>query len=103
MPDYTQMFNGIEFSATKRLSNKWMMRAFIAYNKWTNDFSGEKLNPGIYGRTGADGNLFAGDPTNFRSGTTNDGGLIGVQSTASGGKGDIFGGTSTWQLNVNGL
>ena len=30
MPGYTQEYQGIEFTATKRLSNKWMMRALVA-------------------------------------------------------------------------
>jgi hypothetical protein len=104
-PGYKQKYDSIELTATKRLSERWMMRAFLAYTDWTHQFDGEALNPGIYGRGPGrtNGAGAAGDPTNFRGGLATDGGLIAVQSTASGGKGDIFVGTSTWQLNVNGL
>ena len=86
--------------ATKRLSNKWRMRAFVMYSQWKNKFSGDlPLNAGLYGRIRQN----AGDPTNYRGGTTDDGGLIAVQSTSSGNKVDVFAGNSTWQFNVNGL
>jgi hypothetical protein len=49
MPGYTQEYQGIELTATKRLSNKWMMRGFLSWNDWTNEFDGEPVTPGIYG------------------------------------------------------
>jgi hypothetical protein len=99
-PGYTQEFNGIELVATKRLSNKWRMRAFLMYSEWQQKFDGDlPLNPGLYGRLAQN----SGDPTNYRGGTTDDGGLIAVQSQSSGNKRDVFVGSSTWQFNVNGL
>jgi len=100
MPGYKQMYNGIEFTATKRLSNKWMMRGFLSYSDWTNEFDGTPLTPGIYG-SGA--STQSGDPTNFRGETATDGSLIAVQSLASGNKANVFVGSSQWQMNVNGL
>ena len=101
MPDFKQEFNGIELTATKRLSNKWRMRAFVMYSEWQNKFSGDvPLSPGLYGLGAASQ---SGDPTNFRGGTTADGGLIAVQSQSSGNKADVFVGSSNWQFNVNGL
>jgi hypothetical protein len=100
MPGYTQEYQGIEFTATKRLSNKWMMRGFLSWNDWTNEFDGEAVTPGIYG-VGASAQ--SGDPTNFRGGTTADGGLVAVQSLASGNKRNVFVGSSQWQYNLNGL
>jgi hypothetical protein len=99
-PGYKQEFNGLEIVATKRLSNKWRMRAFVMYSEWQNKFSGDlPLNAGLYGRIRQN----SGDPTNYRGGTTDEGGLIAVQSTSSGNKVDVFAGNSTWQFNVNGL
>jgi len=39
-PDYYRTYNGLELSATKRLANKWMMRAAFAYMDWTEHFNG---------------------------------------------------------------
>ncbi len=39
-PDYYRTYNGIELSATKRLADKWMMRAAFAYMDWTEHFDG---------------------------------------------------------------
>jgi hypothetical protein len=33
-PDYRQTYNGIDLSATKRLTNRWMLRGNITYNDW---------------------------------------------------------------------
>jgi hypothetical protein len=100
MPGYTQEYQGIELTATKRLSNKWMMRGFLSWNDWTNEFDGEPVTPGIYG-VGASAQ--SGDPTNYRGGTAADGGLVAVQSLASGNKRNVFVGSSQWQYNINGL
>lgn len=100
-PDYKQEYNGFELTATKRLSNKWQMRAFLMYSEWKNAFdSSVPLEPGLYG-SGA--GTRAGDPTNFRGGTAEDGGLVAVQSLASGNKRDVWVGSSQWQFNVNGV
>jgi hypothetical protein len=101
MPNYKQEYTGFELTATKRLSNKWMLRGFFAYANWTNKFSGdEALSPGLYGNGAS---TQSGDPTNFRGGTTDDGGSIAVQSLQSGNKADVFVGSSRWQFNVNGM
>jgi len=34
-PNYSQTFNGIELTASKRLSHRWMMRANASYNNYT--------------------------------------------------------------------
>jgi carboxypeptidase family protein/TonB-dependent receptor-like protein len=39
-PDYHRSYSGIELSATKRLANKWMMRAAFSYMDWTEHFDG---------------------------------------------------------------
>ncbi|HUL78166.1 MAG TPA: TonB-dependent receptor [Vicinamibacteria bacterium] len=39
-PDYHRTYNGIELTAVKRLSNRWMGRVAFAYNNWTESFDG---------------------------------------------------------------
>ena len=39
-PDYHTSYNGLELSLTKRLANKWMMRASFALIDWTEHFDG---------------------------------------------------------------
>ena len=86
-PGYTEDFFGLEFTATKRLSNRWMMRANFSYNDWTRNVP-----------TSAQQN-----PTDFQSGTNEDGGTVGIQSAGSGNRANIYYGSATWTANVNGL
>jgi hypothetical protein len=45
-PGYTQEFKGLEFTATKRLSHRWMMRGNLSWNDWTEQCSAESIvNP----------------------------------------------------------
>jgi hypothetical protein len=87
-PGYEQRYKGLEITATKRLSNRWMLRGYVAVNDWTQHYSGTQ---GI------------SDPTNFQGGTTEQGGDVSVPSVGSGTKDGVWLGTSHWQLNVNGL
>jgi hypothetical protein len=92
-PDYTSNYNGVEFSLNKRLSNKWMARAAVSYNNWTeNPGAGAVQNP-----TRSDGPATCG----CFSGPQVSGGQIAPRSSGSG-KGDIFF-NAKWQLNVNGF
>jgi len=103
-PGYTQDYMGFEITATKRLSNRWMARAFFAYNDWKQNWSGQPLasnwdmgsNQIATVITGIDG-----DPTNTQGGTADDGGQVGYPSAGSGAKDDIWLGTSNWQANIN--
>ncbi len=94
-PNYTQTFNGVELTLTKRLSNGWMARASGAWND-----TEQKVGSGA-----------CVDPTNgfYTSGEDNipgaceDGGI--VAPNAGGGSGS-FGQVnlnSRWQFNVSGL
>ncbi|MGZ4778414.1 MAG: outer membrane beta-barrel protein, partial [Thermoanaerobaculia bacterium] len=35
LPDYSQTYKGLELTATKRMSNRWMMRGNVSFNDWT--------------------------------------------------------------------
>ncbi len=73
-PDYSRNFKGLEFSATKRMSNNWMARA-----AWTRNRSREYFK-----------SLAAmGDPTPGPASPNIDGGLVVTQSGGSG-KSAIF-------------
>lgn len=86
-PDYSEDFTGFELTATKRLSNKWMMRGYIALNDWTR-------NIGQNGIT---------DPTPNATRSNVDGADVAIASGGSGDKGDVFAGTASWTASINGL
>jgi len=101
---YKQEFMGIELTVNKRLSNRWMLRGFFAYNDWTQSFSGEPTSSywedgdNWWWASGIDGN-----PTNSEGGKAEDGGLVAIQSGGSGSYGEVWLGTAKWQYNINAL
>jgi hypothetical protein len=72
-PGYEQRYQGVELTATKRLSNKWMLRGFVSFSDWTQHFSGTS---GI------------SNPTNFQGGTAEQNGDVSVPSVGSGNEDD---------------
>lgn len=86
-PDYTQKFEGFELTATKRLSNRWLLRGYFAFQDWT-------LDVGPNGITNP-------TPTPTRSNV--DGAEVAIASAGSGDKGDVFPGTARWTASINGL
>jgi hypothetical protein len=89
LPDYSQNYMGVELSGTKRMSNRWMLRANVTWQDWTQDI-------------GEEGIL---DPTHLRTATgcsSCDGDIV-VQGagTGSGAKGGIYI-NSRWAYNVTG-
>jgi hypothetical protein len=61
-PGYTRQYNGVELFATKRLSNRWSMRANVAWSDWTQNLDNEWSTNGdptrlrtTYGCTSCDG------------------------------------------------
>ncbi len=91
-PDFNTTYNGVEFTLTKRLADKWMARGSFVYNN-------NKQHVGTNG---------CADPTNvLTSSSTNaqtcrDNDFVSVQSTGSGSKGSVFL-NSKWQFNVVGM
>jgi hypothetical protein len=80
-PDYNRNFNGIELTAVKRLSNKWMARAAFSYNDWTENFDGtagiQNPNPVYYDTYWTCCNTGVPD-------AKKDGGQLAIYSAASG-------------------
>ena len=90
-PDYDTTYNGIELTAQKRLSNKWMVRGSFGFQDWKQHADS--------------GSCF--DPTNLLSGTfggscPGSDAMVGPSGTGSGATGNIFV-NSKWNFNVAGL
>lgn len=83
---YYVTYNGLEVSAVKRMSNRWMARVAVAWNNpreyWENDVN------------------VLGNPTRTDTSHLEDGGQYAVRSAGSG-AGDAFV-NGQWQINVNG-
>ena len=86
-PDYTQEYNGVEVTATKRMSRRWMLRVNGSYNDYTEDCGDQSFaNPtaglpstGIVNGAGA----YGGAPACV-------GGQVAPQSAGSGAFGNVF-------------
>lgn len=63
-PGATQTYQGVEFSAVKRLSNRWMLRGSFGWNDWTQNIPPEAiLNPNndwLLGGQNTNGGLVVG-------------------------------------------
>lgn len=85
-PDYHQKFQGLEFAATKRMSNNWMARA-----AWSTNVHREYF----------DSLAAMGDPTPSPTNPNIDGGLV-VRQTRGSGKSAIFMVLPKYQFIFNG-
>jgi hypothetical protein len=98
-PDYSQTYNGLEVTATKRLANKWMLRVNASYNDYTEDCGPNSYaNPtkglpstGLVNGAAA----YAGPPACI-------GGQVAPQSAGSGAFGNVFVG-SKYNANFSGV
>ncbi len=95
--DYSQKFNGVEFSATKRLSNKWMFRLALGWNDHKEYY--DAAVPVVVDEER--GGVAAGNPTRLDVDTLNSGGQVGSRSAGSG-AGDVFI-NGKWAVNANAL
>ena len=90
-PDYDTTYNGIELTAQKRLSNKWMVRGNFGYQDW-------KQHAGSGSCVGPMNLLEA----NFGGSCPGDDIMVGPSGTGSGATGNIFV-NSKWNFNIAGL
>jgi hypothetical protein len=88
-PNYSQTYNGVEFAAIKRLSNRWMARIAAGWNDHTEDW-GDGTPVSI---NDADGN-----PTRLDVDSLVNGGQVAARSAGSG-SGDIFI-NGKWSVNA---
>jgi len=85
---YTTSFSGLEFTLTKRLSNRWMTRVAFSWNDWTESFDGTPTT-------------FLGSPGRTETDPLVDGGQVALLSGGSG-KASFYSSTK-WQVYANGL
>ena len=85
-PGYYQTYWGLDLSATKRYSDKWMARFNFTWSDWTQHGLGDGMS----------------DPSNLFGGTAAEGGILAPSSTASGAKGNVFV-NSKWQATLSGM
>ena len=83
--NWSQTYEGISLTATKRLSNRWMLRGSLSYNDWKNDIKS---------------NSFA-DRTELRGGGYRDGDTV-LSAQGGSGKGTVYL-SSKWGYNINGM
>ncbi len=98
-PDYSQTYNGIEVTATKRLANKWMLRMNASYNDYTEDCGADSYaNPtkGLPSTGTVNGAAAYGGPPACI------GGQVAPQSAGSGAFGNVFV-ASKYNANVSGV
>ncbi len=88
-PDYEQKYSGLELTAIKRMSNRWMLRGGFTWQDWTQHH----------------GDDYIGDPTRQRSGfgcAVCDGSPVMVGAgSGSGAKGGVYI-NSEWAYNLTG-
>ncbi len=98
-PDYHRSYSGVELTAVKRLSNKWMGRVGFGYNNWTESFDGtggiQNPLPVLY-----DGYGYAPFGSTIVSDAKTSGGQVGYYSSGSG---TVYWMPSKWQFSANGL
>jgi hypothetical protein len=76
---YTRQYNGLEFTAKKRMANRWMANLALSYNNWTEDYADDnRVNIGLANGTGS------GNPTRTDTGPLVDGGPVSILSGGSG-------------------
>ena len=83
-PGATQNFNGLEFSAVKRLSNKWMLRGSVGWNNPRQQIPPEAV-------------LDPNNRWNLAGQNTNDGLVVGYSGK------DYIWINARWQFNVSGM
>jgi len=97
LPDYYQSYKGLELTATKRMSNRWMLRGNVSLNDWT-----QHVGQGaIWDPTRQRGQV----PNDFAPGTCtscNGGTVVQGSGTGSGAKGGVYI-NSKWAYNLTGV
>ena len=98
-PNYKQTYNGIEATATKRMSHDWMLRVNLSWNDYTEDCGTDSFadpTPGLPSTGIVNGQAaYAGAPACI-------GGQVSPQSAGSGAFGNVFLG-SKWNGNISGV
>lgn len=86
-PDYSQTYKGLEFTATKRLSSRWMLRGNFTLQDWTQNVGSGAIVDPTRGRTcgGCDGSQ-----------------VLVLSGSTSGSKGNVYI-NSKWASSITGM
>jgi hypothetical protein len=84
-PDYSQEYKGLDFTVTKRMANRWMMRGNITLQNWTQQVGSGAIV----------------DPTRGQTCGVCNGSQVVIQSTGSGAKGNVYI-NSKWSYDLTG-
>jgi hypothetical protein len=85
-PDYYETYKGLDFTATRRMANRWMMRGNVTLQDWTRHVGSGAIV----------------DPTRGQTCGICNGADVLVQSTGSGAKGNVYI-NAKWTYAVNGV
>jgi len=96
MPDYSQTYKGLEVTATKRMSNRWMLRGNISYNDWTQNVGSGAVWDPTHQRGQVPNDVAPGTCTVCDGGT-----VVQGSGTGSGAKGGVYI-NSKWATNLTG-
>lgn len=91
--DYSQTYKGLDLNATKRMSNRWMLRGNFTLQDWTQDVGPGLADPTIQRTAGG----VAGTAC-----PNCDGDQVIFQSTGSGSKGNVYI-NSKWAYSLTGV
>jgi hypothetical protein len=91
LDNYHTTYNGLELTATKRLSNKWMARVAFSFNDWTEHYDGTPVTR----------NLIGGSPGRTEQDALVEGGQVAALSGGSG-KASFYS-SIKWQVYANAL
>ncbi|HSL22752.1 MAG TPA: TonB-dependent receptor [Vicinamibacterales bacterium] len=100
---YSTRYQGLDFTLTKRLSNRWMARVAAAFNHATQHYDASNLVGGFGNPTPNDGyidSIVLGTPVP-QSNAIIDGGQM-YQLSSGSGQGEVFI-NAKWMLNMNAL
>ena len=100
LDDYSQTYKGLELSATKRMSNRWMLRGNVSFNDWTQDVgSGSIWDPT---RQRGTPNSAAPNVGTLSGCTVCNGSVVQGSGSGSGAKGGVYI-NSKWAYNLTGV
>jgi hypothetical protein len=100
---YSTRYNGVDFTLTKRLANRWMARVAASYNDATQHFEDANLVGAFGNPTPTDGYIDTLQVGSLvpQAGAVIPGGQM-YQISSGSGQGEVFV-NAKWMLNVNGL
>ena len=100
-PGYNQTYKGLELTATKRMSNRWMLRGNVTLQDWKQNVDANGIIDPTHNRGAASG---AGATPGWLTGCTSCDGTSVLQGSGSGSgsKGGVYI-NSKWAYNVTGV